>query len=267
MSDVHHFKGTVNAGVLRWISNVNSVSPIPANPTNSGVYVFRLSDLPNYTELSNLYEFIRVNRCRMEFMPRFNMTNIPVGTTFATETTAPRLPTFITGVDEVPLVSTIGLDIATSSSWVSQGGDSSVVNEMSAYQAIGTVGPDYIRGLKGSKETEIYKKHVINFMPIFFDYTMSNQPIGGGGQNYPQANLGIFEKKQKRWLNCSFILQTTNTTSSENESVGPDFYGPAYSFSTAATITSAGNTTVELYDVKMHYSISTRRYKGVTGNV
>lgn len=266
MSDTHHFKGTINAGVLRWISNVNSVNPIPALPTNSGVYVLRLADIPNFTELSNLYEFIRVNRCVMEFLPRFNMTNVPIGTTEGTETTNVRLPTFITGIDEVPLVtSSTTVDLTPSPSWVSQGGDSSTVSEMAAYQAIGVVGPDYIRGLSNSRETEIYKKHVVRFTPAFFDYAVVNQAVAGG-QSYPLPGTGVFERKAKKWLNTTYLLQNTSLATS-TETVGPDFYGPMYSFSFAATVTSAANTSFELYDVKMRYSISLRRYKGAPGTV
>lgn len=275
MSDVHHFKGTINAGIIRWVAN-NAGGTIGSNASNAGVYVLRLTDIPNYTELSNLYEFIRVNRCRLEFMPRYNMSNLPgpvLESTAGQETagvssnvttsTVLRLPTFITGLDEVPLVNSVAnTDLQVTASWVSQGGDSSSVNEMTAYQATGAVGPDYIRGLRGSKETEVYKKHTLSFVPSFFDYAMTNLPTAGA--NTPSPGQGTFEKKAKKWLNCTYLSQAGGGASSV-ESVGPDFYGPVYSFSTAPLVTGTTGLAVELYDVKLHYSISTRRYKGAPG--
>lgn len=274
MSDVHHYKGTINAGIVRWIAT-NGGTGVISNASNAGVYILRLTDIPNYPELSNLYEFIRVNRCRLEFMPRYNMTNLPgpvlggTGSTFtegtqsATAGIAARLPTFITGLDEVPLVNAVAnTDVQPSASWITQGGDSSAVNEMTAYQATGVIGADYIRGLKGSKETEVYKKHTVTFVPSFFDYTMTSQVTGGSNQ--PTPGQGTFEKKGKRWLNCTFISQSGGTASSV-ESLGPDFYGPVYSFSNPPATSTTATNIVEMYDVKLHYSISMRRYKGAPG--
>lgn len=277
MSDVHHFKGTINAGIVRWIAT-NGGTGVISNASNAGVYIMRLTDIPNYPELSNLYEFIRINRCRLEFMPRYNMTNLPgpvitggtaitSGTASNTVGTPIRFPTFLTGLDEVPLVNAVAnTDVVPSASWISQGGEASGVNEMTAYEATGVIGPDYIRGLRNSKETEIYKKHSVSFVPSFFDYTMTSQVTAGSNQ--PTPGQGTFEKKGKRWLNCTYISQSGGTAGSI-ESLGPDFYGPVYSFS-VAPITSgtiASPVIVELYDVKLHYSISTKRYKGAPNTV
>lgn len=256
MSDIHHFKGTINAGIIRWNATV-----VSGSPTNAGVFILRMNTIPNYIELAGLFEFIRVNRCRLEFLPRYNQSNIPLGTT--TASVALRLPTFITGLDEVPLVSTgPANDVAVSNSWVSQGGEASGVVEMAAYQAAGVIGPDYVRGLKTSKETEIYKKHSVSFIPTFYDYVLTNNPQLDAGLVNNQT--GCFERKQKKWLNTTILQQNTSTASSEVVSVGPDMYGPVYSFSTAA-VTGAANITFEFFDVKLHYSVSTRRYKGPPG--
>lgn len=260
VSPIHHFKGIINAGIIKW-----SATQVSGSPMNSGVYILRLADIPNYIELAGLFEFIRVNRCRLEFMPRYNMTNMPIGTVpGTTPATVSRLPTFITGLDEVPLVAvTPSVDVALSTAWVSQTGESSGVNEMSAYQAAGPLGPDYIRGLSSAKETEVYKKHVVSFIPTFYDYVMTNNPQLAG-TSIPSSTSGCFEKKQKKWLNTSFLEQVSSVASETSISVGPDMYGPVFSFSTAA-VTGAANTSLELYDVKLHYSVSCRRYKGPAG--
>lgn len=274
MSDTHHFKGTINAGVVRWLAQNFNVT----NATDSGVFVMRLSDIPNYSTLSSLYEFVRVNRCTLEFMPRYNMTNLPgpaitntAGTistnalTSTTSTTVPRFPTFVTGLDEVPLVSnTATSDLQVADSWTSQGGDAGVVQEMQAYQANQVIAADYVRGLRGSKETEIYKKHKVSFIPTFYDYVVSSQEVTSS--NNPRPASGIFQAKKKQWLNCNYLLQASSSTSTtEVESLGPDMFGPVYAFSSGGAGTGSTNVYVELYDVKLHYSISTKRYKGVSG--
>jgi len=263
MSDIHHFKGIINAGIIQLLT-----LDVSTNDTgNAGVFVLRLLDIPNYPELSSLYEFIRVNRCTLEFMPRYNQTNIPIGTD-PTMQTAFRLPTFVTGLDEVPLVSAANLDIQIASSWTSQGGDSSGIREMTAYQCSTAIGADYIRGLKGSKETEIYKKHRVSFIPTFYDYAMTNQLVATGPVNVPAPNSGIFEQKKKKWLNCSYLKQNGavgSTVTSTIVSSGPDMFGPVYAFSNVTNATGASNKFLELYDVKLHYSISLKRYKGQSG--
>lgn len=264
MSDVHHFKGIVNAGVLSWIAGSATAATLAQI---AGVYVFRLDDLPIFEQFAEGFEFVRINRCRMEFMPRYNMSNLPIGAVSTTDTVTAsgQLPTFITGYDEVPLVvgSGVGGDLATSGTWSSQTGDDANVAEMKAYGCQGGITPSYIRGLQRSKETEIYKKHSVSFIPAFYDYAMTNATGEGNVTN----GYGTYERRTKKWINCNVQLQTVSGASSTPVStatpaIGPDFYGPVYSFSQPGTNTST-TSIVQLYDVKLHYSVSFRRVRGL----
>jgi len=199
----------------------------------------------------------------MEFMPRYNMANLPIGalSTTDTVTTSGQLPTFITGYDEVPLVGadTPSFDLAPSGTWSSQSGDDTGVSEMKAYGCQGGVTPSYIRGTARSVETEVYKKHVVHFTPAFYDFAVSNNPSATN----TLASNGVFERRAKRWINCNTQVQTTESaTSADVASLGPDFYGPVYSFSQPGTNTST-TAVIQLYDVKMHYSVSFRRVRGL----
>lgn len=278
LSNVYHYKGTINAGIISWTSGSATATTLAQI---GGVYVFRLDDLPIFENAATMYEFVRINRCRMEFMPRYNTSNLPSSVLLqfddsltgpsnigSTTSSAAKLPTFITGYDEVPLVSPLeGDDLALSGTWSSEGGDDSNVAEMKAYGCQGGVTPSYIRGMIGSKETEIYKKHVVHFTPAFFDYAMTSGLPFGGTSNIPLPGSGVFERRQKKWINCNSQLQgetggtTTLPTSSDTPSVGPDFYGPVYSFSQAGINTST-TAVLQLYDVKMYYSVSFRRVRG-----
>jgi len=255
--DTHHFKGIVNAGIISLV-----VETMAATESNSGVYVFRLDDLPIFERFQASFEFVRINKCRLEFMPRYNMTNLPLATQEPGSNNV-TWPTFITGMDEVPLVGGVTTsDLVPAATWSSQGGDDMAITEMEAYQCVGTITPSYVRGLQSSKETEIYKKHSVTFTPHFFDYCLTNQPVSTSSTSVAQPNLGTFERKTRKWVNTTFIKQLTASTSAEEVSVGPDFYGPVYSFSNPPALSQDTSATQQLYDVKMHYSVSFRRVKG-----
>lgn len=42
-------------------------------------YVFRLSDLPNYTEITNLYDQYKIEKVKLHFLPRFSTTDVDAG--------------------------------------------------------------------------------------------------------------------------------------------------------------------------------------------
>lgn len=264
--DTHHFKGIVNAGIVSWIAGSATASTLAQI---GGVYMFKFSDLPIFENMQPCFEFVRINKCVMEFMPRYNMNTMtntilqasdvitqPVNYLTA-DAKSVQLPTFITAHDEVPLVQDVPGGQVVSGTWSSQGGDDSGVDEMKAYGCQGGVTPSYIRGIVGSKETEIYKKHVVVFTPAFYALIFTESTNNNGG---------VFQRVTKKWLNCSYQFQgqsdgTGIPTSSDTPSLGPDFFGPVYSFSQPGTNTG-GTAVLQVYDVKMKYSISFRRVRG-----
>lgn len=225
LGDIHSFKGIINAGVLSDITAGTSTHL-------GGQYVIRLTDLPIYTNFNDCFDFVRLNRCRMEFMPRLNTTN-----------TVDQVPTtFITGVDEVPIVN--GGALVPAPTWGAQGGDDAGTTESEAYDHV-RITPDYIRGMPNCKETEIYKKHVHSFIPTFYNPLIA-------GQANPATTTGIYAANRKKWINLNYL----QSGGGEIPVVGPDFYGPMYAF------TNNSAAAIQLYDVKLHYSISFRRPKG-----
>lgn len=179
----------------------------------------------------------------MEFMPRFNMAQ----QNFTASQNAPL--TFLTGLDEVPLVSSSALTIAPS--WVSQADEDAGVTETTAYDHP-RITPDYIRGMRNCKETELYKKHTVHFTPAFYEFTVNNAATGVA------AAAGQYRACKKQWVNLNFLSQTSGT---ELQASGPDFYGPMYSMS--ANISTSTTGLQQYYDVKLHYSVSFRRLRGI----
>lgn len=242
ISDIHTFKGTVNAGIINAVITSTSTHL-------GGAYIFKLTDLPIIATggaLSNSFDFVRLNKCRMEFMPRYNQQSEQIGTS-AGQT--PGL-TFLTGLDEVPVVSSSALTVAPT--WLSQADEDAGVTEATAYDHP-RITPDYIRGMPNGKETEVYKKHVVHFTPVFYEFTSNNVA------NFTAATPGNYKPCKKQWVNLNYLNQGSGT---EVQSEGPDFYGPMYSLSgNIPTVTPGG--TIQYYDVKLHYSVSFRRLRGI----
>lgn len=233
ISDIHTFKGIVNAGQLLSI-------PTTTSTHLGGQYIMQLTDFPiigTGGALSNAFDFVRLNKCKMEFMPKYNFNggNLPVDA-----------PTFITGMDEVPLYRTSALLQAPT--WGTQADEDAGVTEAHAYDHV-RLTPDYIRGQQGSRETEIYKKHTVWFTPTFYDFAINNTQAGT-----PTFTPGPYKACKRQWVNLNYMNQTSG---SEVQSTGPDFYGPMYCFGTNTT------TITEYYDVKIHYSVSFRRLRGI----
>jgi len=227
LGDVHSFKGIINAGIL---------SALPAGTSThlGGQYIFQLTDLPIYQNMNNCFDFVRVNSCRMEFLPRANMAQIN------TETNV----TFLTGLDEIPMV---GTSSTVAPTWSAQGSEDAGVTESKAYDHV-RITPDYVRGMQNSRETEAYKKHTRVFTPWHFINTVDTITTG--------MSSGVqYQKQSRKWIALNYLDQTTGT---EIASGGPDYYGPMYSFGANNGISSP----TPLYDVKLHYSISFRRLKG-----
>lgn len=205
----------------------------------------KLSDLPivgsNDVGLAQAFDFVRLNKCTMEFMPRFNVNDGSVSNLV--------FQTFLTGLDEVPLLNASAA-LISAPSWQSQASEDSGVTECTAYDHA-RITPDYIRGMQGGKETEFYKRHKVHFTPTFYDYTVQNvQGIVGA------TTGGAYKACKKQWVNTNYLNQGSG---SETQTQGPDFYGPMYCFSNNL----ASGSQTALYDVKLHYSVSFRRLRGI----
>jgi len=246
LGNIHSFKGVVNAGVL-------SAIPLATSTNIAGQYILKLTDIPIIASgggLSNTFNFVRLNKCRLEFMPRYNVNQAP--NTGAGSVQGEPI-TFMTGLSEIPLINTASA-LTVAPSWTSQGGDASTVTELTAFTD-STAGPSYLRGMPGCKETEIYKKHSVWFIPTFYSFLNAFQ--SQGGQNTPSAQIPIYEARKKHWINLNYLSQTSGT---DVQSPGPDFYGPMYAFSNNLAV---GQPVVPYYDVKLHYSVSFKGTRGV----
>jgi len=246
LGDIHSFKGIINAGILQAV-------PSGTSTILGGQYIFKLSDLPIIGTgadggLGNSFDFVRLNKCRMEFMPRYNVSAAP--RTTATDGAA-QTQTFLTGLDEIPVVTTSAA-LGNAPTWTGEGDEDASVTEAVAF-GHGSITPDYLRGMPNCKETEIYKKHVVHFTPVFYDYIVNQLPVAGMA---PTASSGIFERRSKKWINLNFLSQSAGA---EIQSLGPDFYGPMYCFGDNAV----SDVPIQYYDVKLHYSVSFRRLRGI----
>lgn len=237
LGDIHTFRGIVNGGVLSTIASSTSTHL-------GGQYIMKLSDLPivgtgsGGTGLGTCFDFVRLNSCKMEFMPRSSQ---------AEEDTQTGV-TFLTALDEVP-ITTSSTSLTTAPTWASASDEDADITEATAYDSV-IITPDYLRGMQNSKETEPYKSHTVRFIPTFYSYLVNNQPTSNLD---PTPSNGIFEPQRKKWINLNYLSQNAGV---EAQSLGPDFYGPMYCFSNNL------NTTSSAYDVKLHYSVSFRRLKG-----
>lgn len=240
LGDTHSFKGIINAGILQ-------ATPVGTPNYFGGQYIFKLTDLPIFQNFSSCFDFVRINKCRMEFMPRYNMQSAPNN---AAGNTQAFTMTFLTGLDEIPFSGTNGVPIAAPT-WLSQGDEDAAITEATAYQNE-RITPDYIRGMQRSKETEVYKKHSISFFPVFYNVLWN--PVAG--PTIPAGASAVFEANMKKWININALSSGGGT--SEVAVPGPDYYGPMYAFGNNLP----SGSTIQFYDVKLHYSISFRRLKG-----
>lgn len=223
----------------------------------TGVYVMQLTDFPIFQRLNGVFEFARLNKCTIEFIPKFNMTlnqNFLSGGTaaqFASSTTG----TLITAIDQIPIN---GISIGSSPkavNWVNDSSNSTGTSSAAPYRS-DTVTPGYVRGLSGSREKELYKKHKISFYPAFYDYVQGSGNTG--------LSVNAFERRVKRWV-CTNSL---GTAAAGNDPVtdgsGPLYYGPMYAFDVNAYAGAVGdNINIALFDVRLKYSMSFMRMRGV----
>lgn len=259
MADTHHFKETVNAGVL--YINPSTGGPAGGNITTgvgafngTGVYAMQLTDFPIFQRMTGIFEFARLNKCVIEFIPKFNFqSNSNSLSTTAAAFSSSTTGTFLTALDQVPFNIAIGTT-ATALNWVNDSSNSTGTTSATPYTSSSvTVG--YVRGLQGSREKELYKKHTVSFYPAFYDYIVT-----GNGVN--TINGVSYERKIKKWVTTG--IQGTGGESLITTGVGPVYYGPVYAFDVngyPGGVTD--NINLPLFDVRMRYSMSFKRLKGV----
>lgn len=252
MDKIYTYPGVLNAGILQlpWIMG--------GPPTQyGGQFIFRHTDLPIFNAFASNYEFVRVNSFVMEFSPRYNQTTNP-GTTGGSTLTPSlqdyNLQTFITALDEVPIQGSSGAYITATQTWLSQADEDAGVTEMFP-AANPNITPDYMRGLATSQETELYKRHVIRFTPSFFVQAQEFSTASMDGNDFAQG----YELRRKRWLPTNLYNQATSTKEILS---GPTYHGPLYSF-TSLSESTVPTVATHVYDIKVRYSVSFKRLRGV----
>lgn len=222
---IHTFNGVINGGTLLQPANSTAIN------TWGGVYTLDMSTLPIYVTMVECFEFARLNSLKFILMPKNSQS----------QSNAFLDGTIVVGVDEVPMSNTSG----TASTWAAQNSEDSGVTEARA-QASVFITPDYVRGLEGSLEVEMYKKVTKNIVPAW--YVVNSQvPTNFNGS----SGVGVtFEPKKRTWFPC------TINTSSASSTASPVFWGLMYAFTKTIASTSP------MYDVRIHYSVSFKRIHG-----
>jgi len=241
LSDTHHFKETVNGGVL----GISSTTAL-----GGGVFIMQLTDFPIFQKFSTCFEFARLNKCTIHFIPKFNMQLNQLTFSTGVEATVSINGTIITAVDQVPYDVVIGSS-TVAATWSNDSSNTTGTSSPTAYTS-NIITPGYIRGLQGSKEMEIYKKRSISFMPCFFDYIMDGQGLG-------DTDNPAFERKVKKWVATKYVGAGSGTVD-VTPGHGPVYYGPVYCFDVNAPPSSGSQA---LYDIRFTYSMSFKRVTGV----
>lgn len=249
MADTHHFKETVNAGVL----GVNLGTA--ASLVGTGVYVMQLTDFPIFQRFATCFEFARLNKCTIEFIPKYNMqlNQQPLGGVSATSISSVT-GTFITALDQVPIRDASGTPAIN---WLNDVSNSTGTTSATPYQST-TVTTGYVRGLQGSREKELYKKHRISFYPAFYDIIFGATNASSGASLTYSANS--YQRRIKAWVTTNIL--GTSSDPVVGDLTGPLYYGPVYAFD-VNNAPSTDNISISMFDVRMKYSMSFKRLKGV----
>jgi len=265
MRDVHHFKQIVDGGTITTGNFNGNVSQ------TTGACVMRLGDLPIYIQMAPNFEFARLNKCRIEFIPKYNMQLNQLTTGTAALATGSITGTFITAIDQIPIytAASAGSTFTKANTWVDDGDENGSASYASFVQTSMT--PNYVRGLQGAKETELYKKQVRSFYPAFYDTILTQagnsfpgpsgiQSIGDPlptGTATAVVTNGCVERRIKKWVSINNV--TSGSTTALGPNGGPLYFGPVY----ALDVNVPGSTAlVPMFDVRFHYSVSFKRYKG-----
>lgn len=258
MSDIHHFKETVNGGSLIVPAGTAAGSVV----NKGGVWAFRLGDFPAYQRLSGSFEFARLNWIKIAFNPKFNMQfNGAVASAGTHSVTG----TLITALDQIPLV-TFQSTIATSEIWEGDASNDAGVTTAMCYRN-DVIDCSYVRGLQGSKENSLYKKQSLTFKPAFYTYLLDtpifNTAGTAGTPGTYASNSGCFERQIGKWVNINLLEQQV-TAGADNivTNVGPTYYGPLVAMD-LNDLPETGEGSLQLFDVRLTYHISFKRLKGV----
>lgn len=244
MSDTHHFKETVNGGMLGLSG---------ANNTGTGVWVMQLTDFPVFQNFRTAFEFVRLNSCTIEYIPKFNMQLVQMPTTNTGAIGSISITgTLVTAIDQVPFNVIIGTT-APSSNWTNDSSNTTGTTVPTPYSS-STMTVGYVRGLQNSSEKEFYMKRRQRFMPTFFTPVLGGD---GTGTFTPVA----WQRNVKKWVTTT--IQTTGGAGEVINGNGPVYYGPVYAFDANYVAPATGGNVTEMYDIRLHYSMSFRRVKGV----
>lgn len=245
----------VSAGQLAYVGS-NGVT------SSGGVWLMNLTDFPAYATLGACFEFARLGKCEITYWPKTNMqTNLPYNNGLAVRQGFSMSGTLITGLDQIPLVGSNALT-AVNPNWITDATETNVtVAKPYAFTSQGTLSPvAYVRGLSGSKETELYKKVRRTFYPAFYDLLMD---APGAGAGVGGTSGTCFERKIKKWINVGILNSgTSGVAGVRSQNVGPAYYGPCFALLVNNTSAVDASQTIPLYDVRMKYTISFKRLKG-----
>lgn len=266
-SDIYHYKETINGGTLVVGSGYNQTT------TAGGVWIMRLSDFPIFQRFVDCYEFARLNKCTIDYIPKSNMqTNLSV----AAGASAPvqsLTGTLITAIDQIPLFvgpNQGGGTISTAITWENDGSNDANISSPGPAACSQTT-CSYVRGLQNSRERELYKRQRISFYPAFYtpvlDSAIAQNAESGSVFPLNYSSTGCFERNIKKWVNIN-SFQTSNgggTSTNIVASPGPLYYGPIYALDLNG-IPAMTPSNFELFDVRFTYSISFKRLKGSVAN-
>lgn len=261
-SDLYHYKETIDGGQI--------VLPAGGNGRNpGGVWIMRLSDFPIYQRFINCYEFARLNKVTLHYIPRFNM-QVNQGTALSTGQGGTQSfgGTLVTAIDQIPLLTSYAGASATVASAVWEGGinDTGVTSPFLAEGGT-VITPDYVRGLENSHEKEFYTKQTQTFTPAFYTTLVDTSVINTTSQTAGStaSSSGCYQRNIKKWVNINSIVQTSAGSEAVVSNVGPVYYGPVMALDLRDDEISQ-TLAVPLFDVRMTYSMSFKRLKGSVAN-
>lgn len=255
ISDIHHFKETIDGGTIIIPSGTTQGTTV----NKGGVWAFRLGDFPAYASLSANFEFARLNSITIDFIPKFNMQ---LNGTAAAAGTHSVTGTFITALDQIPLV-TFQATMTNAEIYTpdpTQGTPTQALcwrNDQVTCQ--------YVRGLQGSRERELYKRHTFTFKPAFYTFLLDTPITNGGALGANASNSGCFERQIMKWVNINILEQGASAGADQIvTNVGPTYYGPLCALDIDDS-PETGEGGLALFDVRLTYSMSFKRLKGQVG--
>lgn len=225
----------------------------------------RLSDFPVYQRFVNCFEFARLERVTIEYLPKYNFASAPSAVTGSVK---PITGTLITALDQIPLVASYAgaATIAPAPSWATDGdNDANVTTPFAA--RCDEITASYVRGIQNSEEKELYSKRTQTFFPCFYNYLLDTPIVNTSTSTFGSvaSNTGCFERNIMKWVNIVTLAQGAAAAGSDVivPNAGPVYYGPIYAFD----VNETGTMALDLFDVRMTYRMSFKRLKASIGNL